>query len=97
MVMANKTVWVLVECIHQFVTTYCVECPVDFPEYALDTVVSGGAKEFSQRFIGENILSYQENSLDQAIAQCDIDNEYYKQATIEQKVQAFFTKEIEIE
>lgn len=95
--MANKTAWVLVECIQQYVTKYMVECPVDFPEYSIDTVTAGGAKEFSQHFIGENILSYQVHTLDEAIAQCDLENEYFKKSTINQKVQAFFTKESEIE
>jgi hypothetical protein len=95
--MANKNVWVIVSCIQQFVTSYCVECPVDFPEYALDTVTTGGAKEFSQHFIGENILSYQVHTLDEAIIQCDMDNGYYSKATTDQKVQAFFTRESEIE
>ena len=94
--MANKTNWVIVSCIQQFVTSYCVECPVGFPEYALDTVTAGEAKEFSQHYIGENILSYQVHTLDEAIGQCDIDNEYFKKSSTEQKVQAFFTRENEI-
>lgn len=95
--MANKTTWVLVSCVQQFATNYCIECPEDFPEYALDTVIAGGAKEFSQHFIGENLLSYQVHTLDEAIVRCDIDNKYFKKSSRDQKVQAFFTKESEIE
>lgn len=94
--MANKTNWVLVECISQYVTKYVVECPVDFPEYALDTVTATEAKEFSQHYVGESILSYQVIDQEDALAQCDVDNEYFKKSSIDQKIQAFFTKENEI-
>jgi len=94
--MANKTAWVLVESISQYVTKYVVECPIDFPEYALDTVNNQEAKEFSQHYVGESILSYQVVDQKDAIAQCDVDNEYYSQNSIESKISAFFTKESEI-
>jgi hypothetical protein len=94
--MANKNVWVLVECISQYVTKYVVECPVDFPEYALDTVNNQEAKEFSQHYVGESILSYQVIDQVDALAQCDVDNEYYSKNSIESKISAFFTKESEI-
>jgi hypothetical protein len=95
--MANKTNWVLVEGISQYVTKYVVECPVDFPEYALDTVTAGEAKEFSQHYVGESILSYQVIDQEDALAQCDVDNEYYSQNSTESKISAFFTKENEID
>ena len=94
--MANKTNWVLVSCVQQFATNYCIECPEDFPEYAIDTVIAGGAKEFSQHYVGESILSYQVIDQEDALAQCDVDNEYFKKSSIDQKIQAFFTKENEI-
>lgn len=94
--MANKTIWVLVECISQYVTKYVVECPADFPEYALDTVTNQEAKEFSQHYVGESILSYQVVDQEDALAQCDVDNEYYSKNSTESKISAFFTKENEI-
>ena len=94
--MANQNVWVLVECISQYVTKYMVECPCDFPEYGLDTVTAGEAKEFSQHYVGESILSYQVIDQEDALAQCDVDNEYYSQNSTESKISAFFTKENEI-
>ena len=94
--MADKTNWVLVECISQYVTKYIVECPCDFPEYGLDTVTAGEAKEFSQHYVGESILSYQVIDQEDALAQCDVDNEYYSHNSTESKISAFFTKENEI-
>lgn len=94
--MANKTNWVLVECISQYVTKYVVECPVDFPEYALDTVTINQAKEFSQHYVGESILSYQVIDQEDALYQCDADNEHYAKCDVEQKLDLFFTKENEI-
>jgi hypothetical protein len=85
-----------VSCVQQFATNYCIECPEDFPEYAIDTVIAGGAKEFSQHYVGESILSYQVIDQEDALAQCDVDNEYFKKSSIDQKIQAFFTKENEI-
>ena len=94
--MADKTNWVLVECISQYITKYMVECPCDFPEYGLDTVTAGEAKEFSQHYVGESILSYQVIDQEDALAQCDVDNEYYSHNSTESKISAFFTKENEI-
>jgi hypothetical protein len=73
-----------------------VECPCDFPEYGLDTVTAGEAKEFSQHYVGESILSYQVIDQEDALAQCDVDNEYYSHNSTESKISAFFTKENEI-
>jgi hypothetical protein len=73
-----------------------VECPVDFPEYALDTVSINQAKEFSQHYVGESILSYQVIDQEDALYQCDVDNEHYAKCDVEQKLDLFFTKENEI-
>ena len=94
--MANQNVWVLVECISQYVTKYMVECPCDFPEYGLDTVTAGEAKEFSQHYVGESILSYQVIDQEDALAQCDADNEHYANCDVRQKLDIFFTRENEI-
>ena len=93
--MANQNVWVLVECISQYVTKYMVECPCDFPEYGLDTVTAGEAKEFSQHYVGESILSYQVIDQEDALAQCDADNEHHANCDVRQKLDIFFTRENE--
>jgi hypothetical protein len=94
--MANQNVWVLVECISQYVTKYVVSCPVDFPQYALDTVTINHAKEFSQHYVGETILSYQVIDQEDALYQGDVYNEHYAKCDVEQKLDLFFTRENEI-
>lgn len=88
--------WVLVECISTFRMRYMVEAPDAHPEYALDTVTMNEAKEFSQEHLGETIVSHRVVSEEEAIALCDIDNDYVNGKygnpwTSEQKKNAFFT------
>jgi len=73
--------YVMVDTISQFRMRYVVEVPDDVenpsdgkysctPEaYASDTVVCEDAKEFSQKHLGETIVSTRELSLEEAIAQ----------------------------
>ena len=88
----RDTVWVKVDCINQFRTTYMVETPIDHPEYALDDVVMGTCKEFSQEFIGETIVTHRTINTDEALVICDKENDYTKSWSEEQKLKAFFTK-----
>jgi len=74
MVMDNKTNWVLVETVSMYRMRYVIECPVDHPEYALDTVTAEQAKEFSQSHIGETIISSRVISEEDALALCGVDN-----------------------
>lgn len=85
--------WVLVECAHTFRMRYMVQVPKGKSEWALDTVTCEEAKEFSQEFIGQQIMSHRVVTEDEAIAICDIDNDYCSKWTREQKMKAFFTKE----
>lgn len=85
--------WVLVECSHVFRMRYMVQVPKGKSEWALDTVVCEDAKEFSQEFIGQQIMSHRVVSEDEAIAICDVDNDYCKNWTREQKIKTFFTKD----
>ena len=48
---------VLVETISQYRIRYIVSVPVGKTDWALDTVTCDMAKEFSQQFIGESLLS----------------------------------------
>lgn len=86
-------VWVMVECISTFRMRYMVEAPADHPEYALDDVTMQTAKEFSQEWLGETIVSDRVMTTAEALAQCDLDNDYCSGWTDEQKINAFFTKE----
>lgn len=88
--------WVLVETLITYRMRYMVEAPADHPEYALDTVTCEEAKEFSQHCIGEQILSHRVVSEEEAIALCDVDNNYVTGIfgtpwTTEQKKKTFFT------
>ena len=92
MVVANKSTWVLVETVDMFRMRYVVECPLDHPEYALDTVTEGKAKEFSQNHIGETISSYRVISEEEALALCDVDNIYQSAWTKAEKIKGSFTR-----
>lgn len=87
----EKTEWVLVDCVSQFRMRYLVEVPAGKSEYALDTVTMNEAKEFSQEHLGETIFSHRVVSKKEALALCDIDNDYTKNWSKEQKINAFFT------
>lgn len=86
--------WVMVEAISQFRMRYMVETPDEHPEYALDDVTCQTAKEFSQEWLGETIVSHRVmGSTVEALVQCDLDNPYCSGWTDEQKINAFFTKD----
>lgn len=89
--MANK--WVMVECVSMFRMRYMVEVPEGNPEWALDTVTMNEAKEFSQEFLGETIVSHRQMTKEEALALCDQDNHYCSEWTDEQKIKSFFTRE----
>lgn len=86
-------VWVMVETIQTFHHRYCVEVPKDHPEYALDDVTCERAKEFSQNYIGENILTHRVVTETEALQLCDEVNDYSKSWDDEHKIKAFFTKD----
>lgn len=90
--MSNKTEWVLVEAVSMFRMRYMVEVPVGKSEYALDTVVMQEAKEFSQKFLDETIVSHRVLSKKDALELCDTDNEYCKSWDVSTKEKNFFTE-----
>ncbi len=85
--------WVLVEAIQSFRMRYMVQVPKGKAEWALDTVTCNDAKEFSQEALPEYIVSHRVVTEDEAIQICDIDNDYTKSWSKEQKLRAFFTKD----
>jgi hypothetical protein len=89
----SDKVWVMVECISMFRQRYMVQAPASNPEYALDDVTCETAKEFSQKHIGETIVSHRIMSHEDALKLCDEDNDYTSGWNEEQKLRAFFTKE----
>jgi hypothetical protein len=92
---SEKKEWVLVECISQFRERYMVEVPAGKTEWALDTVTMEEAKEFSQKFLGETIVSHRVVTEEEALRLCDIDNEYFKERGAENKIHTFFTQQEE--
>lgn len=87
----EKTELVMVECISTFRMRYVVEVPKGKSEWALDTVTCQEAKEFSQEHIGEQIVSHRVISKEEAIAISDIDNDYCKEWSDQQKIDTFIT------
>ena len=88
---ATETEWVLVETISQFRQRYVVEVPIGLPEYALDSVTTENVKEFSQKHLGETIVSHRVISEKDALDLFDEDNDYLQGWTDEQKMQTAFT------
>ena len=98
--MSNKeeTQLVLVECVSTFRQRYMVEVPVGTDDYgndktlwALDTVTMQEAKEFSQEYLGEQIVSHRVVTYDEALSLCDEDNDYTVSWDADTKVKNFFT------
>ena len=87
----KETELVLVECVSTFRMRYMVEVPKGKAEWALDTVTMQEAKEFSQEFLGEQIVSHRVVSKEEALAISDVDNAYGSTWTEELKVKNFFT------
>lgn len=85
--------WVMVEAVHTFRMRYMVEVPAEHPEYALDTVTMNDAKEFSQEFIGQQIVSHRVVTEDEALKLCDVDNYYCAKWDNQKKIETFFTEE----
>ena len=90
--------WVLVEAVNTFRTRYMVEVPVGIDDYgndkvkwALDTVAMEDAKEFSQEHLGEQIVSHRVVTKKEALALCDVDNDYTNSWDKETKMKTFFT------
>jgi hypothetical protein len=94
----KETQWVLVEAISTLRMRYMVEVPIgnddydnDKSEWALDTVTMQEAKEFSQEFLGEQIVSHRVVTKEEALALCDKDNDYCISWDEETKMKNFFT------
>jgi len=87
----GKKAWVLIETISTFRHRYVVEAPADHTEYAMDTVVCDEANEFSQEWLGEQIVSHRIVSKKEALRICDQDNDYLSRWSEEQKMDVLFT------
>ena len=89
----KDTEWVLVEVIQQYRMRYCVEVPTGKDEWALDTVSMQEAKEFSQKDLGEVIVSHRVVSEEEALALCREDNDYVSSWDDDKLKKSFFHAE----
>ncbi len=94
----TETQLVLVECVSTYHIRYMVEVPKgidtegnDKALWALDTVTMDEAREFSQKHIGEQIISHRVVSRTEALAMCDQENKYGHTWDDELKASAYFT------
>lgn len=87
-----ETELVLVECINQFRHRYVVEVPVGKSEWALDTVTTEEAREFSQMHLGETIVTHRVISSEEVLNLCNEDNSYCSDWSNEKKYDVFVTK-----
>lgn len=88
----EETELVLVDTVLQYRMRYCVEVPKGKADWALDTVTCEEAKEFSQKYLGENIATHRTITNEEALQICREDNDYVASWTDEQLMKAFFTK-----
>ena len=88
----EETEFVLVDCIQQYRMRYMVEVPKGKSEWALDTVVMEEASEFSQKDLGETIVSNRVVSKEELLNICDKDNNYCKNWSDDKKLDIFVTK-----
>jgi hypothetical protein len=93
--------FVLVDTISQYRMRYIIEVPDDHNEreypcsadtWASDTVTAEEAKEFSQLWLGETIVSTREITKEQIVPLCDVDNEYCMAWNDDKKVEVFVTE-----
>jgi hypothetical protein len=96
----EETQLVLVETVSQFRQRYVVEVPVGIDDFgndktlwALDTVSCEQAKEFSQYWLGETIVSHRVVSEQETLQMFDQDNAYLKNWTKEGKLESVTTWE----
>jgi hypothetical protein len=89
----KNTKIVLVDAISTFRMRYAVELKSDSPdEWALDTVVCGDAKEFSQEHLGEQIVSHRVVSREEFLEVFDKDNDYLKAIETDRKFEIGLTE-----
>lgn len=88
---AEEMEWVLVDTVSQFRMRYMVQVPKGKAEHALDTVMMEEAKEFSQKHLGETIVSHRVVSTEEALKIFDQDNDYLTGWADEVKIRNAFT------
>lgn len=88
--MDEQLEYVLVETISIFRMQYLVQVPKGKKEYALDTVTMNEANEFTQEWVGENLINARVVTTEQALEICDELNDYAKRGQM-RKIKVFYT------
>jgi hypothetical protein len=85
--------YVLVEVVQQFRIRYAIKVPPgeDKSEYALNLVADNEPKEFSQKDLGETVISHRYMTEKGILELCDRDNDYCKPWPDSQKIKIFVT------
>lgn len=86
--------YVLVETISQYRMRYVVEVPDSHPEWALDTVTVEEAREFSQHYLGETIISDRVVNKEEIVNLFRKDNNYLHNLNDEEIMERFVTKQV---
>lgn len=86
--------YVLVETISQYRMRYVVEVPDSHPEWALDTVTVEEAREFSQHYLGETIISDRVVNKEEIVNLFRKDNDYLHNLNDEEIMERFVTKQV---
>jgi len=90
--------FVLVEAISQYRMRYIIEVPDNHNDgeypcsaegWAEDTVTCEEMDEFSQKWLGETIISSREISREEIVPMCDADNDYCRSWDDELKIKTF--------
>ena len=96
--MSKKTQFILVETISQYRMRYVVEVPVGIDDHgvdtslwALDTVTCDEAKEFSQEWLGETILSHRVINKKEILSMLATDHPEWQPGSDEKKLDIFVT------
>lgn len=84
--------WVLVDCISTYHIQYMVQVPLGKKEWALDDVVLGKCKEFSQKHISEDIITSRVIKEEDALEACSESNDYTSDWSDQRKKEVFFTE-----
>jgi len=93
----EKTEWVLVDTISTFRNRYVIEVPVGKKEWALDSVTMQEAKEFSQKYLDETIVSERVISEVDGLKLFDEDNDYLSTWDSAKKKEIGFTSIADLE
>lgn len=83
---------VLVETVLTYRMRYVIDVKDDPVDWALDTVTMQEAKEFSQKYLDETIVSHRVVSKEEILKMMDEDNDYLKSLPEEEKFKIMVTE-----